>query len=147
MKKLFFGLLMVVATVVNAQQNEPFVGLGTSISEGMPTYCLEVGFYNDKLSLALGDEVYENNGEYYNMVSFRTYIPVYTVKNTCFNYFSACKVHTNNDLNLTFEQGIAVGFNISKHINPYFNFTTYFSEGDSPFNPTRLAIGISLWLI
>jgi hypothetical protein len=147
MKKLIFGLLVMLCITVNAQQSEPFVGAGASISEGMPTYGLELGFYNDKLALAIGDEVYEMNGEYNNMISFRTYIPVYTVNKVCFNYFSACKMHTNSDLDLVFEQGFAVGFNISDHINPYFNFTTYFGEGDSLFNPTRLAIGISLWLI
>lgn len=147
MKKLLFALLMVVTTVVSAQKSEPFVGLGTSLSEGLSTYCLEVGFYNEKLALGLGNEIFETEGEYHDVVSFRTYIPVYTVNKVCFNYFSACKMMISPDLDLSFEQGFAIGFNISKHINPYFNFTSYFSEGEAPFEPTRLSIGISFWLI
>lgn len=142
MKKLLF-LIMMIPSLCFTQVSFPYIGGGTSISAGVVTYGAEVGLYNEKLALAIGDEFYQAE-EMEDYLSFKSYLKMLGFGDFAYYYYSAIKVHAQSDVDLIFEQGFVVYWTSWGHWLPQVSATTYFAEGTAPFNPATLSLGIGI---
>lgn len=138
---LLFGM---ITTGFSQTEYKPYIGAGSNLTTGTFSYGAEAGIYNNKAWFAFGASTYEVNDKFYWTVSAKAYYKIASQGIVDEFIYNAVNVTADSERAFSYEPGVAVVFNVTKHWAPQFTLSTPMYENTKVFRKITPSVGLGL---